>query len=128
MPAMSIELLVVEDQEQVRNLLVSTLSPRGFSVHLAASGNEAVAFFREHHEAIGVVLLDVVMPGGLNGAQTLAALREIDPNIRVVMMTGNPGDLSPEELVRLAVAGVVPKPFASIRALARTLRNAAGEE
>jgi CheY-like chemotaxis protein len=91
-------------------VLQSGLQYRGFMVWLAADGVEAQGVYRAHREEIAVVLLDVRMPG-LDGPQTLAALREIDPAVCCCFMTGNMGLYLPEELLALGAAAVFPKPF-----------------
>jgi DNA-binding NarL/FixJ family response regulator len=74
---------------------------------------------------IDVVLMDVQMPG-LYGPQTFTLLREIDPHVRCVFMSGNTGRYSAEELIALGASRVLSKPFASMAGLAQTLRLAAG--
>jgi CheY-like chemotaxis protein len=69
-------------------------------------------------------LLDVKMPG-LDGRQALAALREIDPGVRCVFMTGYAAGPLAEELLALGAEQVVEKPFLDLAALAGTLREVA---
>jgi CheY-like chemotaxis protein len=101
--------LVVDDEPLVRILLQRGLERDGFEVWLAANGREAIEVYREHRDQIDVVLLDVRMPG-LDGPQTLDALRELDPEVRACFMSGNPGAYDPEELLRRG-AEVIAKPF-----------------
>ena len=115
--------LVVEDHADLRQLLGVALPQFGLPVWLAGGGREAVRLYREHRPEIGVVLLDVRMPD-LDGPETLAALRELDPAVRVVFMTGFSGPYSLEELLALG-ARVVEKPFLGLEELARTLREVA---
>jgi CheY-like chemotaxis protein len=72
---------VVDDHDAVRTLVVLMLRRAGFTVQSAAHGEEALELYRERHPAIDVVLLDVQMPG-LDGPATLAALQEIDPDVK----------------------------------------------
>ena len=113
--------LVVEDHGDIRRMLGFALPRLGLPVWLAAGGREAVRLYREYRPEIGVVLLDVHMPG-MDGPQTLAALRELDPAVRVVFMTGYSGSYRLEDLVALGPR-VVDKPFHSLTELARTLRE-----
>jgi CheY-like chemotaxis protein len=62
-------ILVVDDESAIRKVLGIVLSRHGFSVWTAAGGGEAVALFRQHQGSIGLVLLDVRMPG-MDGPQT----------------------------------------------------------
>lgn len=120
-----IGVLVVDDDDLVRPMLAAALPRLGFALWLAASGAEAVAVYGRERAAIHVVLLDVHMPG-LDGTQTLAALRQLEPGVRAVFMSGNTGPYSVEELLGLGAADVLVKPFGDLGRLAGALRAAAG--
>ncbi len=113
-------LLVVDDDQQVLAMLHMTLAQNGFRVWLAASGFEAIELFREHQERIVLVLLDVCMPG-LDGPQTLAALRELNPGVMACFMSGDPGNYQPEELIGYGAVGLIHKPF-HLKQLVKTLQ------
>jgi CheY-like chemotaxis protein len=102
--------LVVDDEHLVRIMLQLGLEQYGFDVHLATDGHEAIKLYRDHHERIAVVLLDVIMPG-LDGLQTLHALRELNPDLRACFMTGHSGVYEPAELLKHGAEHVVTKPF-----------------
>jgi CheY-like chemotaxis protein len=121
---MSLQILVVDDEPLIRETLGFALAHHGFAVRLAAGGREAVEVFRQHHGAIAVVLLDVRMPG-LDGPQTLAELRAIDPRVRCCFMSGHTGDYSAAELLARGAAHVFPKPFPDLAGLARALAKVA---
>ncbi len=115
--------LVVEDQMAVRSLLEQALRHHGLEVALAAGGEEALEFFRQHPGMVDVVLLDVHMPG-MDGPQTLAALRQIDAAIPAVFMSGCTGKYSAEDLRQLG-ASFIEKPFPCLAKLAGLLQGAA---
>jgi CheY-like chemotaxis protein len=117
-------ILVVEDEPLVRKMLGLVLPHYGFAVLQADGGKEAVELFRQHRD-VGVVLMDIQMPG-LDGPQTLALLRQIDPKVRCVFMSGNIGDYTYEDLITLGASHVLSKPFASLDALAQTLYEVEG--
>ncbi len=102
--------LVVDDEHMVRIMVQLGLERSGFDVWIARNGQEAIDLYRQHAEEIAVVLLDVRMPG-LDGPQTLDALREMDPAVMACFMSGNPGAYEPEELLKRGAAYVVAKPF-----------------
>jgi two-component system sensor histidine kinase/response regulator len=81
------KLLIVEDNKINRHILCSTLSSEGFVVAAAASGEEALAYIKEHE--VDLVLLDVMMPG-LSGFDVLKRLRESHSALElpVIMVTG----------------------------------------
>jgi CheY-like chemotaxis protein len=116
--------LAVDDEGCVRGLLDVGLRLHGFSVWLAADGREALELYRRHGPSIAVVLMDVRMPG-LDGPQTLAALQELNPQVRCCFMSGDFGGYTEEGLRSLGAAVVIPKPF-QLDEMARVLRELAG--
>lgn len=113
--------LVVDDEHLVRILVQLGLERDGFEVWLAATGREAIALYRTHWEDIDVVLLDVGMPK-MDGLETLNALRELDPDVRVCFMSGNTGIYEPDELIKHGAAHLIFKPFL-VADLANILRQ-----
>ena len=79
--------LLVEDDEMLRETVATTLTRLGFTVLDAKDGTEAVEVFRQHQDAIRCVLCDLTMPH-MNGWETLAALRKRAPGIPVIMTSG----------------------------------------
>ena len=102
--------LVADDDHLVRVMVQLGLERDGFDVWLAADGREAVDLYGKHREAIAVVLLDVRMPG-LDGPQTLDALRQLNPHVRACFMSGDLGGYDPEELRRRGAVHLLTKPF-----------------
>lgn len=117
-------LLVVDDDQQVLGMLHMTLAQNGFRVWLAASGCEAIDLYRAHQERIVLALLDVCMPG-LDGPQTLAALRELNPGVMACFMSGEPGKYQPEELIGHGAVRLIHKPF-HLKQLVKTLQMLSG--
>ena len=115
--------LVIEDEAAVLRLLGMALRHDGFVVWLAGSGKEAVGLYRQHHRDIDLVLLDMQMPG-MDGPETLTALREIHQAVRCVFMSGSSGECYVQQLLALGVEGVIAKPFESLDELGRCLRAA----
>jgi two-component system cell cycle sensor histidine kinase/response regulator CckA len=103
-------ILVVDDEECIRDVLRRALEREGYPVWLAGNGREALTLFRHHREAIAVVLLDVLMPG-LDGVQTLKALRQIDPAVRSCFMSGSLGDYRVSDLLDQGATCLFSKPF-----------------
>lgn len=113
-------ILVVDDEAIVRQMLEVVLRRSGFGVLLAADGPEALALYERHRPRIAVVLLDVRMPG-LDGPQTLAALRQFDPGVRCCFMSGDTKCYSEQELLAQGAVCFFPKPFRSLDGLTQTL-------
>lgn len=102
--------MIVDDDAGVRNMLDEWLRHQGFSVWLAASGEDALDLYRRHAEAIDLVLMDVRMPD-LDGPQTLAGLRAINPSLPCCFMSGGLGEHTRAELINGGGASFVRKPF-----------------
>ena len=113
--------LVVDDEPLVRDVLAAVLTRAGFRVWLAASGLEALEFYRRDAHLIDLILLDVVMPG-LDGPATLLVLRTLNPNLLCCLMSGSMGNYTEEDLRGLGVRLLIHKPF-NLAHLATTLRQ-----
>jgi signal transduction histidine kinase/CheY-like chemotaxis protein len=79
--------LVVDDEDSVRNVAAALLRTFGFQVLTANNGSDGIDQFRQNATGIDVVLLDLTMPG-ISGEETLTALRKIEPAVRVVLVSG----------------------------------------
>ena len=123
MPETKGTVLVVDDEEPVRNIAAEILTYLGYSVITAASGEEAVRMLHEGTRP-DLVILDVIMPGW-SGARTLVVMREIDPDLPVLISTGYSDRVSNDSLLQDGADGFVPKPY-GIETLARALETRAG--
>ena len=81
----AVKILIVDDEEAIRDLFSEFFNRDGFKVFKAATGEEAVTLTQK--ERPNLVLLDLVLPG-MDGVITLKKLLEIDPNLGVIMITG----------------------------------------
>ena len=101
--------LVVDDDAIVRRALLRTIRSLGYETLEAASGAEALELYRECRGEIVGVVLDMVMPG-LSGRATYLALREITPDVRVLLVSGYAVNEEVQEILDLGVRGYLPKP------------------
>ena len=102
--------LVVDDEESVRNLLQRTLEGAGFNVVTAANGQEAVETMSESELEISVVLLDIKMPG-MSGLEVLKQVTIEHPLICVIMLTAVVDTTTAVEAMKLGAYDYVTKPF-----------------
>ena len=86
-PGRAARILVVDDQVEILNMLVRTLSTAGYTVVPATSGDAALDLFRQDGE-FDAVLTDIAMPGALQGPALAREVREIAPEMPVVFLTG----------------------------------------
>jgi signal transduction histidine kinase/CheY-like chemotaxis protein len=112
-------ILVVDDDQMVRKVVASSLTSLGYHIVEAVSGTEAVAIYRARHDEIRAVVLDMVMPG-MTGRATYLALREVDRNVPVLLMSGHTLNEHVQEILDLGVRSFVSKPY-SIAALATAM-------
>ena len=81
-------ILVVEDDDDVREVAVAMLRDLGYRVLTAADGAEALRIFGESDAKVDLLLVDVVLPGGMKGDEVARRLGEACPGMRVLFMTG----------------------------------------
>lgn len=115
--------LVVDDEAAVRAATVAILASAGYRVLAVDGGESATRLFRSCSSEIDVVLLDLAMPG-MNGEQTLSALRQIRADVPVVLLTAYAEDELRLRAIRDDLAGFVAKPF-SYEELLNAVRCAA---
>jgi PAS domain S-box-containing protein len=114
-------ILVVEDNEHVRNLAVFILEQNGYHVVSAENGQEALAKLGQSDRAVDLLLTDVVMPG-INGVQLLEQVLRLHPNIKVLFMSGYPENVVAHRGVIDEGVQFIQKPF-SVRALVSKVRK-----
>ncbi len=102
-------LLLVEDEEIVRDLTKRMLERAGYNVIVADNGEDAVARFRQHDD-ISLVLSDVVMPGK-NGREVLDEIRKIKPGVKVMFISGYTADIMHDKGICEEGTEFITKPF-----------------
>jgi len=115
-------ILLVEDEDAVRDVLRTMLERLGYRVIVAASGPEAIRLYQRHMGQIALVLSDMVMPD-MNGLALFQALRTLDPRARVALVTGHPLGEEIREFLHRGLVGWIQKPV-SLADLARLLQQA----
>lgn len=103
-------ILVVDDEDMVRAASTRLLERLGHRVFAARDGFEAVETYREHRGEIDCVLLDLTMPR-MDGAAALDALRQFDPEVRVILCSGYSEHEIERRFAGKGVAAVLHKPF-----------------
>jgi len=101
-------ILVVDDEEPVRDVLCEYLESQGFGVEAAPDGETALAALGRHRPDL--VLLDVRMPG-LDGVEVLRRIRRAEPQMPVIMVTANENVGLARQMLELGAFDYVAKPF-----------------
>jgi DNA-binding response OmpR family regulator len=117
-PGVARAILVADDNPSFAVLLRATLEEEGYEVVIASTGLAAVAAMAQHD--VGLAVLDVLMPG-ISGDAVAERLRQVDPTLPVLLMTGADGDFAsgsglpilrkpfPQEELVAAVRKLVPR-------------------
>lgn len=103
------QILIVEDDELFRNLLVETLADRGLRVLAAVDGAEAAQMLRDNI-GISLLLSDVHMPR-MDGYTLVKEALAYNSELKVLMMTGYPGELPPPAVLKAREIRTLAKPF-----------------
>ncbi len=104
-------ILVVDDEAAIRYSVSKTLQRVGYAVREAANGEEALEGVRGQH--FDVVLTDIRMPPGLDGVELVRILKDIDPDMVVILMTAYPSLNTAVEALRLGAHDYLIKPSSS---------------
>ena len=116
-----LRVLIVDDEEELVSALVERLNLRGFDARGVTTGTEALEFL--HEEECDVVLLDVKMPG-LGGLEVIRRIKDMKPDLEVVLLTGHGSVTSVEDGMTLGAFDYLMKPV-KIDSLVRILTAAA---
>ena len=117
----SATVLLVEDEDAVRMGSVRALASRGYTVHEASSGVEALEVYDSLEGQVDIVVSDVVMPE-MDGPTLLGELRKRQPDIKFVFVSGYAEDAFAKNLPADAQFGFLPKPF-SLKQLATVVKD-----
>ena len=115
-------ILLVEDEPAVRAVTRDLLQAQGFSVVVAGDAASALRLVEEERPTVDLLLTDVIMPG-LSGREIARRMRERQPNVRVLYMSGYTDDVLATHELQGRGAPVLEKPF-SAEALVRAIRRA----
>jgi two-component system cell cycle sensor histidine kinase/response regulator CckA len=115
--------LVVDDEDSIRQITKSTLETFGYRVLLAGDGTEALAVYEANRDDVKVVLTDMMMPI-MDGEATIRALKRLTPSVNIIAASGLADDAKIAEAARAGVHMFLPKPYTAeqlLRAIAEVL-------
>jgi two-component system cell cycle sensor histidine kinase/response regulator CckA len=116
--------LLVEDEDSVRQLVRETLESRGYRVLEAGNGADALTLAAAHSDPIHLVITDVVMPG-LNGHELVQQLQSARPGLKVLYLSGYAQDAFPSTAAADSQKTFLQKPF-TLQSLSRKVREILG--
>jgi len=106
----SATILLVDDEEMVREVNQEILEVLGYRVLTAANGDQALALYRKKQKEIDLVILDMIMPD-MSGVEVFRKLKEITPEVRVLLASGYSADGEAAEIIDQESTGFIQKPF-----------------
>ena len=116
-------ILLMDDEEMIRDMAREMLTLLGYDVDVARDGEEAIELYRlanDSDDPYTAVILDLTVPGGMGGKETLLRLMEIEPKIKAIVSSGYSNDPIMSDYKKHGFSGVVAKPY-SVEELSRTL-------
>ncbi len=103
-------IMLIEDEEVLRDVTGQMLKNLGYTVSSCASGTEAVDVYREQQNAIDLVILDMMMPG-MDGHETFLTLRDANPDVCVLVASGYSLDSKAQAILEAGARGFIQKPY-----------------
>jgi len=103
-------ILVVDDERPILDITCDILGQYGYTTLTAENGEEAIEIYEKQGDRIGLVILDIGMPG-MGGYRCFEELMRIDPAIKVMITTGYSSSKRVEEMLRAGAAGFIGKPY-----------------
>jgi PAS domain S-box-containing protein len=108
------KILVMDDEDIVRDVLHRSLTHLGYTVVSARDGNETIALYEQalkSSKSFDAVIMDLTVPGGMGGKETLTKLRQIDPRVKAIVSSGYSDDPIMASFKDFGFCGVVSKPY-----------------
>lgn len=119
-------ILLVDDEELVRDLGVRILTKAGYTVITASDGRKALELYETNRQEISLVILDLIMPH-MGGKKCLDELLGLDPAVKVVIASGYSADAPTKEALKSGAKGFVNKPY-DIRQVLDVVREVLDQE
>lgn len=102
-------ILVIDDEQIVRELLTEILTDEGFEVLTAKDGFEGFHTYEKHSDKIDCVILNIIMPG-LHGHDCFLSIIANFPDARIILLTGLPKDASIPDMLNKGALAILEKP------------------
>ena len=118
--------LLVDDEVMIIDVAGQLLEKLGYKVYTAASGKEAIDIYKKHRDDIGIVILDVIMPG-MDGGETYDRLKAINLDVNVLLASGYGINRQINDILERGCNSFIQKPF-NMKQLSRKIREVLDEK
>ncbi len=118
-------ILIMEDEDYIREGIGEVLIHLGYHVELAKNGEEAIALYKAAKslgQSFDLIIMDLTIHGGMDGREAIKKLLEIDPNVKALVSSGYLDDPVLSDYKKYGFCGIVTKPF-NIRELSETIHE-----
>jgi len=119
------KILVMDDEDMIREITGELLQNLGYQVEFAKNGSHAIKLYRSAQDLgkpFDAVILDLTVPGGMGGKETISELLVIDPNVKAIVSSGYSNDPILAEFGKYGFRGVIIKPY-HLTELSQTLQD-----
>lgn len=119
------KILIMDDEEMIREITGELLMSFGYRVAFAKNGSEAIDLYKEAQDQgkpFDAVILDLTVPGGMGGKETIKRLLKIDPAVKAIVSSGYSNDPILADCKAYGFQGVITKPY-RLAELSQTLQN-----
>ena len=107
-------ILVMEDEADLRDVMGTILAHFGYEVTFAHHGSEAIATYQDAKatgQPFDVIVLDLTIPGGMGGKETIAQILAFDPDAKAIVASGYANDPIMDEFKQYGFCGCIAKPY-----------------
>jgi two-component system, cell cycle sensor histidine kinase and response regulator CckA len=107
-------ILLMDDEESILDSYGKLLEMKGFKIYTACNGEQAIKLYKKalsSDRRVDVAIIDLTIPEGMGGIETVARIKEIDPDVRAIATTGHFQDCLTDDYKKNGFVGILPKPY-----------------
>jgi len=115
-------ILVIDDEENIQCMVKEMLESLGYAVVVRQDGISGIEYYKDHHNEIDVIIIDMIMPR-MGGGDCVKFLKKLNPNARILISSGYSLATDTQQIISKGIAGYIQKPF-EINELSQALHEA----